>query len=109
VTLARSCHPTSSCRSAGSAGTAARSPLTLKHWIRAFASSEGWPSLSEKDRRLWLPAVIYEQFGEHWVGFLQSGTRIPNENWEEIFEALEKLGIRSEYDWRIEVLFSQDS
>lgn len=70
------------------------------------ATSDGWPRLTQIELRQWLPADIWERFGEPWSGLWGSGINLSAESWMEIEEALDELGIAHEYDSRVEQLCS---
>ncbi len=54
---------------------------------------DDWPSLRYAEMASWLPESVAERFGTRYDGRLDSGTSFDVEDWAELEEALEELGV----------------
>jgi hypothetical protein len=58
---------------------------------------DDWPALRSSEMSSWLPASIVDRFGHGYSGLFDSGTNFDVEDWGDIEEALEELGIAVSY------------
>jgi hypothetical protein len=67
---------------------------------------DDWPVLRSSEMPSWLPPSIVERFGQRYSGLFDSGTNFDVEDWGDIEEALEELGIAvSEAPMSLEEIF----
>lgn len=64
-----------------------------------------WPRLFYRQIPRWLPSDLLERYGDSYSTMLDSGVNIPDENYEELLNALRERGVNVSEDADLEEVF----